>query len=69
MNETRFESVLHRIRSLRNPQQVWINTKGALCCGDSYPDGIDYQAVGTYTGTGFDEKQFREDVRYAETVV
>lgn len=36
---------------------------------DDYPDGLDYQAVGTYTGTGFDEHQFREDVRFAETVV
>lgn len=68
MNETRFDSVLLRIRSLKNPQNVWIKN-GILCCGDDYPDGLDYQAVGTYTGTGFDEKQFREDVKYAETVV
>lgn len=69
MNETRFDSVLYRIRSIKNPQHVWINSKGFLCCGDDYPLGIDYQAVGTYTGMGFDEHQFREDVRFAETVV
>lgn len=68
MNESRFDSVLHRIRSLRNPQNVWINTKGVLCCGDSYPPGMNFNPVGTYTGVGFDEKQFREDVRFAESI-
>lgn len=69
MKSEQFDNVLHRIRSKVNPQNAWISADGILRCGDNYPEGINYQAVGTYTGTGFDEHQFREDVRFAETVV
>lgn len=44
MNSAQFDLVLHRIRSLVHPQHVWIEG-GRLCCGDDYPDGVEYCEV------------------------